>query len=373
MKLFRDKKSEIAITISNQTVLRVLGMVLLAVIGFMAVKKSMGTLTLIGTALFLALALNTPVHWLSAKLPNRKGKKDQRKLATAASIIVVFVALFGFIAAIIPPVSRQTASLIKTVPTLVQEAKDENTAIGAFVHRYQLQGQIDKLSQQLSDRIGDIGGSAISTVSKIGSSIFATLAVIVLTVMMLFEGPKWVELGYRIVPVRNRAHVKKLANKMLRVIQGYVNGQVTLAFIASLLIVPVLFIVGVSYPFALMFVVFVCGLIPMVGHTVGAVICTIVALFTSVPAALIVLGYYILYQQIENYTLQPKIQANSTNMSPLLVFAAVLLGASFGGLLGALVAIPVMGCIRILALDYLERRDILAPDDTIELKNAQKG
>jgi predicted PurR-regulated permease PerM len=360
MKLLKTSDSEVEVTISNRTVLRIIGVVALAVILFLAARASMGALTWIGTSIFLALALNAPVHWLASKLPKGKGKKDRRGLATAVSIVVIVAALAGFIAAIVPPVAKQTGTFIKTVPSLVKDVKDENSTIGSFVRRYNLEGQVDKFSQQLSERIGDIGGSAISTVSKIGSSIFATLTILVLTIMMLFEGPKWVELGYRVIPARKRAHAKNLASKMLRVIQGYVNGQVTLAALASLLIVPMLFIMDVSYPFALMVVVFVCGLIPMVGHTIGAIICTIVALFTSLPAALVVLGYYILYQQIENYTLQPKIQANSTDMSPLLVFVAVLFGASFGGLLGALVAIPVMGCIRILVIDYLEQRDILS-------------
>lgn len=341
--------------------LRGIGMVVVVVLAFMAVRASMTALTWIGTAVFLALALNAPVHWLATRLPQRKGKKDRRGLATAVSLTVIVVILFGFLAAIIPPVTKQTTSFVKSVPSLVEEMKDENTTVGSFIQRYHLQSQIDKLSKQLSERIGDISTSAISTVSKVGSSIFGSLTVIVLTVMMIFEGPKWVRLGYRIIPEQKRAHAKELADKMLRVIQGYVNGQVTLAALASILIVPMLFIMHVSYPFALMFVVFICGLIPMVGHTIGAIICTIVALFTSLPAALVVLGYYILYQQIENYTLQPKIQANSTDMSPLLVFVAVLFGASFGGLLGALISIPVMGCIRILVIDYLEHREILSP------------
>lgn len=337
-------------------------MVAVAILGFMAIKTSANMLTLIGTAIFLALALNAPVHWLASHLPSGKKGKDRRGLATSVSIIVIVLALAGFLTAIIPPITKQTTSFIKSTPSYVAQLKDESTPLGSFVARYKLEDQINKISTQLTDRIGNIGGSALTTVSKVGSSVFATLTILVLTIMMLFEGPKWVELGYQVLPAQKRAHAKKLAEQMIAVIQGYVNGQVTLAFIASLLIVPVLLIMHVSYPFALMVVVFVCGLIPMVGHTIGAIICTTVALFTSLPAALVVLGYYILYQQIENYTLQPKIQANSTNMSPLLVFIAVLLGASFGGLLGALVAIPVMGCLRIVVLDYLQRRDILSPE-----------
>lgn len=366
MKLRKITDSEVEVTISNRTVLRIIGIIVVAILLFLAVKQSLVALTWIGTSVFLALALNAPVHWLASRLPKGKTKKDRRGLATAVSIVVILLALFGFMAAVIPPIAKQTTSFIKTVPSLVKQVNDENSTVGSFIYRYHLENQVSKFSKQLSDRVGDIGSSAVSTVSKVGSSIFASLTILVLTVMMLFEGPKWVELGYRLLPSRKRGHAKELARKMLRVIQGYVNGQVTLAALASLLIVPMFFIMHVSYPFALMVVVFVCGLIPMVGHTIGAIICTIVALFTSLPAALVILGYYILYQQIENYTLQPKIQANSTDMSPLLVFIAVLFGASFGGLLGALISIPVMGCIRILVVDYLERRDILTPEEIKE-------
>jgi predicted PurR-regulated permease PerM len=117
----------------------------------------------------------------------------------------------------------------------------------------------------------------------------------------------------------------------------------------------------VPYPAALVVVVFICGLIPMVGHTIGAIIVTLVALFQSPLAAVLILAYYILYQQIENYIIQPRIQANTTNMSPLLVFSAVIVGVSFGGLLGGLVAIPVAGCIRIALLDYLRTKKIIEP------------
>jgi predicted PurR-regulated permease PerM len=148
---------------------------------------------------------------------------------------------------------------------------------------------------------------------------------------------------------------------MYRVVKGYVNGQVVLALIASLMLLPAMLILGIGYPAALVVVVFVCGLIPMVGHTIAAVIVTTVALFKSPWAAIIILSYYILYQQIENYVVQPRVQANSTNMSPLLVFMSVIVGASFGGLLGALVAIPIAGCLRIVLLDYLRYKKIIEP------------
>lgn len=348
----------VEVTVSNQTVLRVIAMVVAAVLILAAIRHSAHTLSLIGIALFLSLALNAPVRWLADHLPGKWG--GNRGLATGLSIIIVLVVLGAFLAAIVPPLVDQTSSFLKAAPHLVNDLKDDHTAVGHFVISHNLQGQVQKISSELSARVGSITGSAFATLSKIGSSLFAALTVIVLTVMMLAEGPHWGRILHELIPTRHRSRSVRLGRDMHRVVQGYVNGQVLLAAIASVLIVPMLFILGIPYPLALVVVIFVCGLIPMVGHTIGAIIVTSVALAHSVSSAIIILAYYILYQQIENYAVQPRIQANSTNMSPLLVFTAVILGVNFGGLLGGLVAIPVMGCIRIAVIDYLQSRDILS-------------
>lgn len=356
-RLFPKDNADFEVNISTHTIVRVIGLFILTYILFMAVRRSTHTLTLIGVAIFLSLALNAPVRWLASKLPGKK--RGSRSLATAISVIFIVLVFAGFLAAIVPPLAKQTTSFLQSVPQLVRDTQDGTGPIGHFVATHHLQGQVRTLSDQLSSRLGDVSSSAISAVSKVGSSIFLTLTVIVLTVMMLTEGPKWRKLAEELIPSKRKGHVLRLAREMNKVIQGYVNGQVLLAAIAALFIVPMLFILNVSYPVALMVIVFICGLIPMVGHTIGAIIVTTVALFNSIPSAAIILAYYILYQQIENYAVQPRIQANSTNMSPLLVFISVLIGVNFGGLLGGLVAIPVAGCLRIVILDYLQNRNIL--------------
>ncbi len=358
-RLFPSDNPDFEVTVSTRTILRIIGLVVVSVIAFAAIERSARTLTLIGIAIFLALAFNGPVRWLANHLPGRS--RGSRALATGISIFIIAVILAGFIAAIVPPLVKQTGSFIQAAPSLLENIKNQDSGIGRFIREQNLEGQVNKLASQLSDRLGDIGGSAVSTIGTIGSSIFATLTVIVLTVMMIVEGPYWRRIFLQLIPDRHTDRTERLSHDMNKVIRGFVNGQVVLAAIASLLIVPILFIMHVPYPLALMVIVFICGLIPMVGHTIGAIIVTTVALFESPVSAIIVLAYYILYQQIENYAVQPRIQANSTNMSPLLVFIAVLVGANFGGLLGALVAIPVAGCLRILVLDYLEYRKILSP------------
>ncbi|TXG77938.1 AI-2E family transporter [Patescibacteria group bacterium] len=362
MSIFRKKSRQdvVELTVSNVTVVRVLLLVILSFIGFSALRQASQALTLIFIALFLAVALNRPVMWIAAHLPGRR--RGSRSMAVATAFIVVVIFLAGFIASLVPPLISQTKNFIDAAPRLVDQVRSEDSSLGRFVRRYNLEDQTEKISSELSDRLGNVSGTAVSGFTKVTGSIFATLTVLVLTYMMLLEGPKWMALMRRLTPDDKESHVEELLSKMYQVVTGFVNGQVILAAVAAVLMLVPLFVFNVSYPMALMVVVFICGLIPMVGHTIGAIIVSTVALFTSPLSALGVLGYYILYQQIENYAVQPKVQANSTNMSPLLVFASVVIGVSFNGLLGGLVAIPVAGCLRILLLDYLEARGLLAPE-----------
>lgn len=355
--LKKDKPNQVELTVSNQTVIRVVLVVILSFLFLAAIRQAAYALTLIAVALFLALALNGPVHWLTSRMPGKM--RGNRTLATGVSFFVIVAIIGGFIAAMAPPLVRQTSSFLKAAPGLVEDVRSEDSSLGQFVRRNGLEEQVDKLSNELSDRVGDIGGTAFSTATRLGGSIFATLTVLVLTFMMLVEGPRWLQLFRKLIPADRIDHVEDLAGQMYGVIRGYVNGQVVLAATAGLLILVPLFILDISYPIALGVIVFISGLVPMIGHYFGASIVTLVALFSSPVDAVIILAYYILYQQIENYVVQPTIQANTTNMSPLLVFTSVIIGVSFGGLLGGLVAIPVAGCLRVLLLDYLNSRKYL--------------
>jgi len=355
--LKKEKNHKVEITVANQTVVRVLILVIASFIFLGMLRQAAHAISLIFMAFFLALALNAPVHWFSQRMPGKL--RGNRAAATGISFLLIVIVFGGFLASIVPPLVRQTSGFLRAAPGLVEDVRDENSSLGQFVRRNNLEEQVDKFSRELSDRVDNIGGAAVSTASRVGSSVFSTLTVLVLTFMMLVEGPAWAEVIKRVIPKDRRAHTESLLNDMYRVVRGYVNGQVLLATTAALLILVPLFVLDISYPIALMVIVFICGLIPMVGHYIGAAIVTTVALFTSPWDAAIILAYYFLYQQIENYVIQPTIQSNSTNMSPLLVFASVIVGVSFGGLLGGLVAIPVAGCLRVLMLDYLKSRNYL--------------
>lgn len=357
LKLFKKNLPESEITISNRTIFRVVLIVFAAILLKAAIKQAEHALILVFTAFFLSLALNAPVQWIARHLPGRL--RGKRAAATAISFLLVIGLLAAFLASIVPPLVAQTETFVNGLPNLISSAHDSNSKIGHFIMQYHLSDQIDSFSSQLQNRLQGLGGAALGGIGKVGSSIFAVLTILALTFMMLIEGPTIIEFLRELIPRERRGHFQDLADDMYNVVKGFINGQVILAAVAAVLISPMLFILHISYPIALVVVIFICGLIPMVGHTLGAIIVTLVALATSPTAALIILAYYILYQQIENYAVQPRIQANSTNMSPLLIFMSVVIGVSFGGLFGGLFAIPVAGCIRIAVLDYLKNHEIL--------------
>jgi predicted PurR-regulated permease PerM len=353
----QDETPEVSLTVTFQTFLRLAFLIAVAVIIWHGVHRASHAILLIFSAFFLALALNAPVFWLSEHLPGKR--RGSRSIATSLSFLLVIILLGAFLASIVPPLVRQTNNLINAAPHLISGFRNQNSEIGHIIRHYHLQKQVNTLSSQLADRLKHSGGTAFSTAKKVGSSFFSLLTILVITFMMLVEGPRWVNFFNQIVPSRHHDTAHRMSHDMYRVIKGFVNGQVTLAALASVLIMPAVLLLHISYPAALIVVIFVCGLIPMIGHTIGASIITIVALFHSTTAAIIILIYYIIYQQLENYLIQPRIQANSTNMSPLLVFTSVVLGVSFGGLFGGLVAIPVAGCLRIAVLEYLRSQEII--------------
>lgn len=345
------------LTITSKTFFKVLLLIIVTILLLAALRKAVYALTLITIAFLLTLALNAPVSWVARHLPGPL--RGSRSYATALSYLIVVALIGGVVTTIAPSLVRQTQSFISNAPQLVSDLRDQNGQVGQFIVRYHLQGQLDDISNQLSTRLQHSTGTAVSAISRIGSSLFATLTILVLTFMMLIEGPVWVDLMQQLVPSRQRPRFDHLLRDMYKAVKGYINGQVMLAAIASLMLLPGLLIFHVSYPVALLGVVFICGLIPMVGHTIGAIIVTFIALFHSPLSAAGILIYYILYQQIENYLIQPRLQANTTNLSPLAVFVSVIVGVSFGGLLGGLLAIPVTACLRVWLIDYLHTRHML--------------
>lgn len=355
MSVFGNK--QIVINVESKTVIRVLALFVITLVAIGFIRNVAQPLTLIFVSFFLALALNPAVSKIASKLPSKN-----RVHATGIAYILVLAFLIGFISFVIPPLVKQTADFIKEVPSAIQDYKNNNSPINGFVERYNLEDQVDRFTSDFGNRFGDIGKPVLSTAGAIGSAVASTIVVLVLTFMMLVEGPMWMQRFWSAQAASKRAHRQKLAHSMYKVVTNYVNGQVLIAAIGGLFATIMIFILSQVFDapvnaIALGGIIALFALLPLIGTILGSVVVVLACLLVSAPLALAVAIYFIIYQQIENVTIQPYIQARGNNLTPLIVFVAALLGVGFGGILGAFVAIPVAGCIKILIEDYYFRRN----------------
>lgn len=337
----------------------------LVVLGFglaiLIIYKTRAALQLLGVALFLALALNPPVSWLSRKLP-----RISRVGATGIAYLAVVSVLGGFMLLIVPPVIEQSAKFANTVPDLIDDINSRRYIFDDFIQRYGLNDTVDRAvenaKEQASSVAANLGNTLVAGAGSLLSGLANLIFVLVLAFLMLIEGPGWLKRMWGLYDdqVRLDRH-QSLVKRMYRIVTGFVNGQLAVAGIAAVTTLVVLLTLSATLDLPanlaipLSVVIFFTGMIPMIGATIGAVLVGLVLLFNSPMAALIFIIYFVVYQQIENNFISPTIQSKNVELSALTILAAILIGVSLGGLLGGIVAIPIAGCIRVLLLDQLDQ------------------
>lgn len=351
-----DKKQHVEITISNRTIIRVIAMIVITFLGIRFIQTITHPLTLIFFSFFLALALNPAVGWLTRQL-----KLKSRATATGIAYVSVLIVLSGFMMAVVPPLFGQTRDFISTLPNTIESIQDENTGLGRIVQKYNLQDTVDNIASDMRSKLKNLPQPVLSTASRVGSGLVSTIAVLVMTFMMLVEGPKWLDIALKLQPPKKRAHRKALAERMYQIVTNYVNGQLLIAAIAAvfallaMVIASNIFNISIN-AIGLAGIIALTGLIPMIGNTLGAVIVVLVCALTSFPLAITMAVFFLVYQQVENVTIQPYIQSKKNELTPLLVFIAALCGIGLGGLIGGFVAIPLAACLRMLAKDAYSQR-----------------
>ncbi len=329
--------------IATSTIVRIL----IAIAAFLLLFK-IGTMVTsqliwIASAFFLAIALNPGVEFFRSYMPRRS-----RGLAVAVVFLLMIGILTFLLLTLVPVLIQQTAALIDSVPDAIQKIQSSDSPISDTLRRYNVEEAAAGAINDVLKAVAGATGSVISIAQGIFSGAAALLTILTLTIFMLIEGPKWVERMWAYHPAHDLERDKMLLKAMYTAVSSYFSGVLLIASISAVSSAVVMTLVGLPYAIPLGLIVGLFGLIPMVGATLAAVVVVLVALFTSPTAALIMAIYFIIYQQLENNIIQPVVQGKSTELSPLVVTIAIILGASIAGLFGALVAIPVAACIKVL-------------------------
>jgi predicted PurR-regulated permease PerM len=334
-----------------RTILAILGIVLAVAIALQVIWLARQVITWIIISLFLALALNPAVNWLQEHGLRRRG------LAAAAAYLGTLAALVGVGALFVPTLVDEANSFARELPNYVEDLSEGRGPLGRLEREYNIVERVnDYVSEGGASRLLGLSGTAVAVTRSILTAIVALVTIAFLTFFMLLEGPGWLRRFYALVPEESRPRVERITNDIYRTIGGYVTGNLFISLIAGVTSTIVLLVMGVPYAVALGLLVAILDLVPLAGATLAAIIVSTVAFLESLPAGIVVLAFFIVYQQVENHLIQPVVYSRTVQLSPLAILIAVLIGAKLAGILGALAAIPVAGTIQVLLLAWLEIR-----------------
>jgi predicted PurR-regulated permease PerM len=341
------------------TTARVVVVVVLAVLALYLVyllRKPLGWLILAG---FIAVAVSGPVRFFERRL--------RRGLAIALVYIAVILMPFLIGAVLVPPIVDQANNLATNAPRYARDLTktvQDNKTLHDLDKKYDLTGKIQEQAAKLPGKVGDAAGVLASVGASIVSSIFAGVTILILSIFMVGAAPRWRGAFVRLHDEHRAAALNRLFDRTANAVGGYVRGALLQAAIAGFTSWIVLEILGVPYPVALALVIALLDLVPLVGATLGAIVVGIVTLFNDFPTATIVWAVWsVVYQQIENTVIQPRIQSRAVQVEPFVVLVAVLFGSTLFGVFGALLAIPAAATLQIAIYEYtLYRRQRLAED-----------
>jgi predicted PurR-regulated permease PerM len=332
-----------------RTILATIGLVLATLILLVIVQKLSHIIGLLVVAGFFAIVLTPAVDWLE-----RRGMR--RSMATLIVFLLGLAALGGMLAAFIQPIVREVNGFIDDFPQFVENAKNGRGPIGRLVTRFNIDTYIERNQAQWQRSLRNAGAPALSVVRSIASGLFAFLTILVLTFLMVLEGPKLTTSVLKLFNDEQRERVRAVAADCAKAVTGYMAGNLAISAVAGVCTFAFLAITGVPFAGVLGLWVGFADLIPLVGATLGAIPTVGVAFLASPGKGIAAVIFYVVYQQLENHILQPTIMSRTVDLNPLAVLVSVLVGVQLFGILGALLAIPAAGILQVIARDLYNDR-----------------
>lgn len=330
--------------------------------------KAMTGLIIIGISFFFAIALKPFVNKLNKFMTKHLSVNKSHKTASAilAYVIIVSVALIIFVI-VGPVVVNETSKFVQQFPTTFNEkigGWDGINEFGRNIGINNLQEEITHAVSNLSDNIfGNLGNTIMTSISTISDLVMKGALILILTLLFMLEGPSiynalWKSIGADEEDNKSVGVAKRVVNKMAKVISTYVSRQALVALIdgaATMLFVFILSLIfqfssSLAIPMGLIAAVFY--LIPMFGQIISAGLVSILVAFSNPIAAGIFIVVYLIYAQIENNVIAPKIQGDALKLPAVAILIAMIIGMYMFGLVGAIVAIPIAGCIRVLIDEF---------------------
>ncbi|WP_328346131.1 AI-2E family transporter [Micromonospora sp. NBC_00421] len=335
----------------------VIGLVLAVVVGLGLLWSTRRVLSWILLAAFLAVAVKPLVDRVERRLVRH------RALAT----LLVFLAVFGLLTAvgavILVPLLDELGRFADRAPDLLRQTRAGQGPLGGLLDRLGLLGYARHHSDQVQRYGGELRQPAVGLLRGVLQTLAGTVTVVVLAYLMVLESPRIIRATLGAVGDDTAVRLDRIGRGAARTITGYLSGNLLISVICGLGTYVVLVLVGVPFAAVIALLVAIADLIPLVGATLGAIVAAGAGFLRSPTAGIVVLVFFVVYQQVENHLLQPLIMSRAVRLNPLTVLVSVLVAAELAGLVGALLAIPAAGIVQLLLREFApaDRRPLPAP------------
>ena len=335
-----------------RSILRVVMTVVASVLALYVVYLLRTPISWMLIAVFVAVATSGPVNLLSRRVP--------RSAAIAIVYIGIVLAPVALGAVLIPPAVEQGVKLAKNLPDYVDDLNQtfqDNDRLNELNDKYDLTTKLDDAANDLVSNLGSAPTALADIGSTLVSSIFALVTILVMSMFMVSRGRTWRDAALSYRPPHQAERIRRATDRIATAVASYVGGALAQATIAGAAAFLMLVILGVPSPLPLAVIILLLDLIPLVGATLGAVIVGVVTAFVDFPTVTIIWTIFaIVYQQFENYVIQPRIQSRAVQVDPFIVVVAAIFGGTLLGIIGALLSIPTAAAIQIALREYMDYR-----------------
>ena len=356
---------KVKIEIDTKTLIRfwlvIFGFIIFA--GLIWVAKDV--LIMIIIAAFLALALNDPVARITKILP---GSNKNRVAATAVAYLTIVLILGALISLLTPIIADQVKHFSKDLPQIVKNYTGEESGIRRFIVENHLEGMIsqavDSITRSINSSVSKLGDFFFGSIASIVGWLISLFMILAMAFLMLVEGPDLIDKIFKVFytdKTLEKDH-RRILSRMYGTVSGYVSSIVTICSISATCgsiataILALIFGLPIALVPPIAVLLFIFGMIPMVGATIAGLLSAVILGLNAPTAGLFFLIYFLIYQQVENNVISPMIQARNNQLSALIIFVALTIGVYAFGLLGALLAIPLAACIKIIVQEQLKSR-----------------
>jgi predicted PurR-regulated permease PerM len=320
--------------------------VALAYLLFRSLVDARDILVLVGLSLFFAAGLD-PVIRAARRLGLPRG------IAVAAVFVVIAGVFTAFGFAVVPPLVDQTASFVHKLPGYLTDLQ-HNRRVADLDHRFHL---INRLRDYVESGglFRNLAGNVLSAGTAVATTVFEGVTVLVLTLYFMAYLDDIKEFAYSMAPRSRRKRATEIGTKITDQIGSYVAGNLALALLAGLVSLLWLWAIGAPFPYALAFVVALLDVVPLVGAALATVIVSVIVLISSTVAGIATVVFLIGYQIVENYVVVPRFLTKMPRINPVATIIGVLAGAKLLGVIGFLLALPLVAVIDLIL------REIVVP------------